>query len=509
MPIRRLVPILLLQASFLFGQQPQQQGELDVSPALFSVLAAINVAGYDVDLDSASTPPIRKQIRDAILAKHLPVVDELKRFYSAHHQSSATGELSQYISFALSVDAPPSFEYRFKPELLPPDVKDLEALQPLLIRFYRDADLEELWKRSQPAFDQLLEQYHEPVTRAIMEVNAYLRNSTSSPTDRRFQIYLDLLAAPNQVQTRIYNGDYFIVATPSTDPQVDDIRHVYLQYLLDPMAMRHGELWEQRKGLGDFAQPAPLLSEHYKQDFTLLASASLVRAVEVRLAPASRRAEMVDQALREGFILTPYFAEKLPEYEKQEQSMRLYYSELVQGIDLKREDKRLENVQFATEQAVRKAKPAARSPEPQLSAGAKTLADAERLYTARELEQARETYLRVLEQAGEKPLHAKAYYGLARIAAIKNDPELAVRLFQKTLESEPEPQEKAWSMVYLARLAEAAGRSAEQAGRPEEAARERDQAIRQYRAVLTVPGASDAARQAAQQGLASAEKSRP
>ena len=196
MPIRRLVPILLLQVSLVFAQQPQQaqqQGELDVSPALFTVLAAVNVAGYDAELDAPSTPPIRKQIRDAIQAKKLPVVEELNRFYSAHHQTNPTEELSQYVSFALSVNGPPDFEYRFKPELLPPDVKDLEGFQALLVRFYRDAGVEELWKRAQPAFDHLLERYHEPVTRAIMEANAYLRNSTSSPSDRRFQIYLDLL----------------------------------------------------------------------------------------------------------------------------------------------------------------------------------------------------------------------------------------------------------------------------------------------------------------------------
>ena len=37
----------------------EQHGQLDVSPTLFSVLAAINAAGYDTDLASAANHPLR------------------------------------------------------------------------------------------------------------------------------------------------------------------------------------------------------------------------------------------------------------------------------------------------------------------------------------------------------------------------------------------------------------------------------------------------------------------
>ena len=41
------------------------EGQLDGSEALFTVLAAINAAGYDADLDSNANSPVRKQVRDA------------------------------------------------------------------------------------------------------------------------------------------------------------------------------------------------------------------------------------------------------------------------------------------------------------------------------------------------------------------------------------------------------------------------------------------------------------
>ncbi|MBX5495289.1 MAG: hypothetical protein IRZ15_08125 [Bryobacteraceae bacterium] len=505
--IRWLTPILLLSVAGYAPAQPQQQGQLDGSPTVFSVLAAINAAGYDADLTSAANHPLRAAVRKHLAAQNIPVLPELKRFYEQHKKPDPAADLSQYISFALCVNGPPTFEYRFKPGELPPDVAALNGFELLMARFHKEAKIDELWQQAQPAFDEAIARYHEPVTKALMEVNAYLRHTAIGSVDRRFQVYLDLLGAPNQIHSRSYAGDYFVVITPSAEPQVNDIRHAYLQYVLDPMAQRNSALWETKKALADFAQPAPLLGEHYKNDFVLLASASLVRAVESRLAPPAKRQEMVAQALSEGFILTPYFAEKLPEYEKQEQSMRLYYPELVKGVDLAREDKRLEGVQFATERAARIAKPA---PPPQEPTGAaKTLADAEDLYRARDLEKAKGAYLRVLQEADERRLHASAYYGLARISLLQNDPESAQELFGKALQSEPEPQVKAWCLVYLARLSEALAKAAEADGRSAET--DLADAARYYREALGVEGASDAARQAAQQGLGALEskKARP
>jgi len=129
----------------------------------------------------------------------------------------AADDLSQYISFALSVDGPPAFTPRYLNNLMPPDAAQLEGFTPLLIAFYRDAHIAELWKRAQPEFDKVIAQYHAPVSRAVLLANAYARNPTSGFLGRRFQIYVDLLGAPNQVQTRSYVDDYFVVVTPSTE----------------------------------------------------------------------------------------------------------------------------------------------------------------------------------------------------------------------------------------------------------------------------------------------------
>jgi tetratricopeptide (TPR) repeat protein len=468
---------------------PVNQSQLDGSEALFTVLAAINAAGYDANLDSTANSPLRKRVREAIASKHLDSVDALKEFVAKHHQDDPEAELSQYMSFALSVEGPPDFHYWLAPQEVPPDVRKLDGLNELIANFYVEAGIEGLWKQAQPELEQVIQAYHGRVTQAVLDASGYLRNPTSGFRDRRFQIYVDLLGAPNQIQTRSYKESYFVVVTPSPEPQTDQVRHAYLHYLLDPYSLRYFEQWSRVKGVAEFAQAAPALDDAYKNDFMLLATECVIKAVESRLARgAENRQALVNQAVSQGFVLTAALAEGLAVYEKQPESLRIYFPDLLGQIDMEREDRRLQKVEFAREAPVHKAKAAPLPPAPVLSKSAKSLAEAEDLYASRNLAAAQEGYRNLLQQPAENSVHARAYYGLARIAALNHDPELAEKLFQKTLEMSPDDATKSWAYLYLGRLSDAAG--------------EREQAQKHYRAALAIRGAPEQVKIAAEKGLA-------
>jgi tetratricopeptide (TPR) repeat protein len=451
---------------------------------MFTVMAAINAAGFDADLDSPNAHPLRKAIRAEIAKREIPSLPALKEFFQKHHRNTATAELSQYISFGLTAGGPPAFAIGKRGVETPPDVSMLNGLPPLLAAFYKEADIEDLWKRSQPAIDRYLERYHGPVTDAVMQVNSYLRQPTSGFRGRRFQIFIELLAPPNQVQMRSYGNEEFVVITPSPAPRIFEVRHSYLHYLLDPLATRSKEILERKRALGDHTQRAPDLPDVYKDDFLELTTACLIKAVESRL---DHKPELVQKALLDGFVLTPYFAERLPSYEKQEASMQVYYPDMVGAIDLVKEDARLRNVEFPE-----KPKTKSETEEP-LTGAAKTLKEADDLaYKTPDLEKAKKLYLDVLQQTDQKPVHAAAYYGMARIAALQRDPETAERLFQMALELGPEPPIKAWTLVFLGKLSMAAN--------------EREQAAKYFQEALKVEGAPDRARQEAQQGVQQSSK---
>src|SRR5260370_13879765 len=94
----------------------------------------------------------------------------------------------------------------------------------------------------------------------------------------------------------------------------------------------------KKKSLEDYAQGAPALDPVYKSDFLLLTTESLIKAIEARLPGHT---ESVDDALRTGYILPPYFAEQLTIYGKQRHAMRLFFPDMIKAINLGHQHKRL------------------------------------------------------------------------------------------------------------------------------------------------------------------------
>lgn len=460
-------------------------------------MAAIQAAGFQPEMASPSNHPIRAQILEELKKRNIPSLPALESYIAKHHKPDPNRELGQYISIALCAGPPPAFALTRRDVELPPGVTAMSDFIPLLAAFWKEANIQDLWNRSQPAIDQYIKAYHAPVSEAVLQVNVYLRQQTSGFHGRRFQVLLELLGPPNQVQTRNYGDDSTIVITPSQEVHAAEVRHAYLHYLLDPLAARYHEVLERKKGLGDHALRAGALEDQYKEDFLALATESLIKAVEARL---DKKPEEVQDALLNGHVLAPYFSEALLKYEKQEQAMLLYYPLMVGAIDLVKEDARLSKVEFNRTATVRTVKvPVA--PPPPVTGAAKTLEDAETAYKSKEWEQAKKLFLSVLQQTDQKPMHAAAYYGLARVALFEREPETGERLFLKTLDLEPEPFVRAWTLVFLGRMSIAASKGAKEAGAADESAAEKGKGLKYFQDALAVEGATEDARKAAQQGI--------
>ena len=222
-------------------------------------------------------------VSDHLAGRKIDVLSELRNFVVSHHPPGTPVNWSPYISFALSSGGPPDFKPNFTGLEEPPDLVPTRGFRGLLIRFYREAALNDLWNKLQPTYQHEIDRYHEPVTRVLLEDNAYLRNPTSGYMGRRFFVLVEMLAPPNQVHTRSYKDDYFIVITPSAQPRVEQVRHAYLHYLLDPLTAKFSESVMKKRSLSDFAQGAAALDESYKSDFLLLTTESLIRAIEARM----------------------------------------------------------------------------------------------------------------------------------------------------------------------------------------------------------------------------------
>jgi tetratricopeptide (TPR) repeat protein len=166
--------------------------------------------------------------------------------------------------------------------------------------------------------------------------------------------------------------------------------------------------------------------------------------------------------------------------------MALYYTPMVQAIDLLKEDARLLPVQFAS--APPPAPPAAvtetKSDVPPVF---ESLKRAEELLKTQDFEKAEELFQEASNSNVSKHVQAAGFYGLARIALAKGEPEDAETLFEHTLESQPDGQVRSWALVYLGKL------------RLE--VMDKEHAAKYFQEAIHVEGASDAAVKEAWQGL--------
>src|SRR5689334_19730922 len=77
-------------------EAPEPYNQLDSSPTLFYVLAAVNAAGYDEQANSATNNPLRAKVRDYLAKQNVPSLAPLRRFVRDHKPKNPAAELSQY-----------------------------------------------------------------------------------------------------------------------------------------------------------------------------------------------------------------------------------------------------------------------------------------------------------------------------------------------------------------------------------------------------------------------------
>jgi tetratricopeptide (TPR) repeat protein len=484
--------------------QPSQNQSLitlDNNVTVFSVLAALNTCGYDQDLDISD--PVRRSVR-AELQKNLRDSDQaeaartaLCEFYQGHVASKDENRnLSQYISLALYLDGPPHFLPRLKEEDLPPDASMIAGFGKLLESFYDKAGLHSIWERHRNDYAAAMRRYHEPLHNMVSDTEIYLKQPSSQYLGRTFTIYLDFMGSPNETDARNYGTDYYVVVFPSPSTgsgavpksalKMDQIRHTFLHYELDPLAEKHFTSIKRLEPLLQAVKRAPL-EESFKSDISLLVTECLIRAIEIRTsggkqaAEEAMRAQAVDDEVKQGYILTKYFYDAMGAFEKDPVGIRGAYGDLLVNLDIRKEEKAAAAVQFASvtsPELVRLSRPEER----------RMLVTAEKRLAAGDPKGAQE----LAQQALDKKIgdQGRALFILAEVAVANKNRDGAQDNFQKAIAATQDPKVVGWSHVYLGRILDMK--------------EDREAALQEYRAALNAGGELPEVKAAAERGLAQA-----
>ncbi len=482
--------------------ESHQAVSVDTRPQLFVVLCALDAAGFDAGARTANETPGRVQLRRRMLALQGSAVDALRAYYKEHALADSGATFSRFVSFALAAGPPPRFDFELRRDELPPDALALEGFNQILANFYREAKIDDLWKFYQPDYEAGAESYRGPVSELVLVVTSYLREIIRPSSPRTFSVYVDPLAG-GKINFRNYGDHYEMVVSPSLNPPMNAIRHAFLHFILDPIAIRYRTDASVAFPVLEYAAHAPRLPVDLRDDFPAFFDECLVRAVELRLSHLSPAdlASAIDGAESSGYVLVRPIYAGLSGFEKSEPAMGYYLPDLIKGIDVAAETRRLRGVKFADagtgddsdldpgtlHQAALKSVPSVDPVEGDLAEG-------QRQISARNGAAASASFEKVL---ASHPDDLRATYGLAVASALLGQPDRARELFAKVIAAsknppggavaQPDPSNLSWSHIYLGRMYDVEG--------------QRDLAVAEYRAALAVSGAPESARTAAQRGV--------
>lgn len=474
---------------------------LDTSETLFSFAAALSACGLGEQAGQAAvqevqgTDPLREKIR----AELQEIIEGVKadsessqplaeftgsmcQYYRDHQTGDPGRDYAQYVSLALFTEGPPTFKAKMREADLPPDAVYVVGFLPLVSQFYKRAKVHELWLKHRTDYNGLVLHYTDAVAKMVFDTDIYLKLALSGYLGREFVVYLEPMGAIGQVNARNYGENYYVVLTPSGDArQVEQIRHTYLHYVLDPMAMKHFNAIQRLAPLLDVVKTAPM-DESFKADISLLTTESLVRAIEIRTrkSPGDEQKAAVLASMQEGFVLTEYFSDALVGFEKDPAGLQSMYGEMVLGIDGPKEAKHAASIQFAAQASPEVVVGKRRQPSLQ-----PTLRLAEQRLSTGDISGAQKLAQQALDEKKEDTGYA--LFILARASTMTKDMEGARSYFERTLEVSKEQKLIAWSHIYL--------------GRIYDLQEDRDSAVSEYKAALSAGDPSPEVRNAAEKGL--------
>lgn len=493
---------------------------LEVSEPLFQVSSALNACGYDADLDKSA--PVRAEVRaemnEALAGSETARSsrDAMCAYITQHHLNDLGLDIGQYVSLALYLSPPPELTPNVDETQLPPQAAAVVNVLPLLRIFAEQIHLHFIWLRHRAEYEALVTRVHDPMVHMILSTNIYLHQPVSSYDGRRFLVLLEPMLSPNLTNARIYGSDYIIVTSPDNstgDPvRMDQIRHIYLHYVVEPMVYSRGTAMERIQPMLRGVQDAPL-EFFYKSDVVALITECLIKAIEARTyeiaspkpkKPSGTKARVeqdqydVEKAVydgetalaqqklvtddeRQGWVLTGYFYQELGVMGKNGDGLRDEIAPMIYGMDVDRERKHAGEILFARETAADPLRP---NPQPR-KIGGMDLAELDLLKgNAGDAADLADKAL-----ADPKGDHGRATYVLARIDLMQGNPEEAMQGFEQTLTMTTDPRTLAWSHIYLGRLYDT------------EKTPDREKAVAEYKAALAVRDSRPDTKEAAESGL--------
>jgi tetratricopeptide (TPR) repeat protein len=460
------------------------------------MMAALDAAGFDPTPPGKQASAFRRLVHKDQETLDPALRERMKNFYELNKlpaPATAADQAARYVSLAYAIGQPPLLESPERSDDLPGGVLEVLDFAPLVQQFYRKSGIDERLVAYMHAYqaegDRLRPQSAEmvravlsylhtrPILVSLERVRVKSPDKKKSNTvvysmrehQRRFYIVPDLLAAPDAINFRVIADDYYAVVPEGTDPTSSDIRHAFLQFVIDPLVLRFNkEISAQRDQIKQLIDLRTKAGAPVSPDVFIVTGRSLVAAAEARFDETTRlnevtalqrgrlqqakddterktlaaqaesaRAAIADETVarlaedyENGAVLDFFFADQLRDFQSSGFDIANFFADMLAGIDATKESKRLAAAEEARSRAAvaRKAHPrysvwlidpsfeARETADVSRGSGlVAKLTDVEKLLQTRNYEQA-ETMLKALLQ--DYPGDARLLFTLGKTASL-------------------------------------------------------------------------------------------
>ncbi len=408
--------------------------KFQIDVRIFAVMAAINLAGFDLDAGDLTHNPARRLVRERLAGVSGDLPARLRNYFESHNSEREDSQRqSKYVSYALLLKGPPQFSLDSRPSDLPPEVHPLIGFEALLEELWKQGALGALWNQVRPEYIAEAEAYRPLLRSMILDTLRYMHTQARIALDRKVVFIPDLLNGYGIVNARNVENDYVVLVGPSRPGQrpMRSVRHEYLHFMVDPLIAKYFSSLPAAAPYMKKAQEQPNVRESYGGDFTIMVTESLIQMMELRLDGESGEhlKKKVIEAYEQGLVLAPYFEESLEAFEKRQDALQDFYPDMIRGIRWEIESRR----DAAIAQLKKELKPDAAAVSAGETRSVQTrvpgmLNQANQLLAARQFDKAAPLLAQVLEL---DPLNANALFGEAQIAAQSQDFERALALYEK------------------------------------------------------------------------------
>ena len=457
-----LCSTLICQLSVLTAQSSDSVADLvnmdlTVDVRIFTVLAALNAAGFNYETPGREMSQVRQALRQELQQTDPFLLERLQTFYNGHRQGSDRGaDQVAYVSLALLLSGPPDFQLTVKEEDMPGDAWQVFGFENLVQEFYQKAGIASLWQRYQPAYTDELTAYRPVLREMIQQTLQYFRIPPRFVLDRKIILIPDLLNAKTMVNARSLDRVYYIVVGP-TDNAAENhhqLQHGYLHFLIDPLVEKFGLLLLEHGDLLELAQRQPQLQEQFRNKYFLLVAESLIESVLLKLHQPEDLNREVANLFRQGYIFVPFFLRGLTRYEQTEQiSFPSYVENLFQDLHPSQIEEDAKTIAALEDELkmeqTKEAEDQRRFQEEvdQRNRVSSLLNQAAILLSDSEYQAASELLESLLE---EDPENGNAYFYLAQIASQRAQYEQAFQHYSRAAGSPGVPDwVRAWSLLRI------------------------------------------------------------